>query len=44
MLMRYTNLRFIIIIIIISGYAYGLISVNNSSKKAIIGLLYFTRT
>jgi len=26
------------------GYAYGLTSVNNTSKKAIIGLLYFTRT
>ena len=28
----------------LSGYAYGLTSVNNSSKKAIIGLLYFTQT
>ena len=26
------------------GYAYGLTCVNNSSKKAIIGLLHFTRT
>ena len=26
------------------GYAYGLMSANNSSKNAIIGLLYFTRT